>query len=1073
MPSKNGFFTIYSQEGDGLGGSEKPLPEQEPQTSYLVMGGSFTLAHKRWSKYKVGIAAEPSTTYGGRMLGLYNPKAKAKEIPVEEMKQAASYGSDDEYDLEKDFPTPQTTGWMKPLVLSALDPSGLLACAPSTTSASQLKVSGSYENDVESTDLPAISPRTKLIFSNEHSQADVPAWIEMMDRVGRVRQLAYVVRVVQRSRTRTGEDADANDCKVEEESNVDTFVRLRTGKELAHIMSIGQTVRTPSIEKSAPITLDNENLSEEDLKQELRQRSYSDENSLPRSSIERPERSTDASLRVSGPSPVGKSTRRITIGHTNSNSQDSEVDHWTTGDSDDIGIEMDEEDDEEDLDEESVEDEYLDLEEASSVSEISSESEEERTGALRKGKRLLGKSSKLVKKTVVGTGRMTAKTAVGTSSPRIYFSCHFACYAVTFSHTDLTIRDTGTTKLAKKAAKGTGKLSGKIAKGTVKQSKKVVKGTVKTGAKGLATAGSLTKKSGKALIAPVTRKSHKPPKAEPKKKHKEKEDVLGVSKTMRKLQKMERKTASAPTFIAGELCAPEQSCRAASSVLLRMSNVPFMSSAWHKCNDVLSAEVGYTNEQDRCFLEGSAVNLGVTPNKGDPTRGELIEGCLVARCLWESHWREEWCGMYESCLSFYSPLSSTACIDIAYIDITDVRPLDAGESSPLPGFPLLVLETAWLCHYVAFRDDESRDTFGEKLEYSIGRHVQMVEESASLEQSELRRARFWQGFQTLSETSLSSGTGKWAKISSNQKKKERSVLNARRMPFDIGRTDVLAVMSDGQKFVEDLLATALSFSLESLESDPENFVEFLDLTSQLRFLPLDEIDLTSPASFCLFMNVYHCLLQHALLLSVNGPLQKKSFSHFMKTSCYEIGSDVFSLSELQCCVIRGKMSKAGSGHKPPYVDASKKSQSYRYYALGYTDPRVHFILNTGDVSCPSSVPILTPSRLDEHLTTSTSLFLEKQMHVDMKRRTVILPKVCDVYRSDFGPGDSISVLRFCVGSMDVETASKVRLMLIDEHNLVVKYQHTQEQYHSQLKALGMGPISFHRVSSESLDLMDI
>mmetsp|Transcript_36950 Transcript_36950/g.89665 ORF Transcript_36950/g.89665 Transcript_36950/m.89665 type:complete len:550 (-) Transcript_36950:68-1717(-) len=549
--------------------------------------------------------------------------------------------------------------------------------------------------------------------------------------------------------------------------------------------------------------------------------------------------------------------------------------------------------------------------------------------------------------------------------------------------------------------------------------------------------------------------------------------MLEVSKRMRKLQKLERKTVNGPAFIAGELCAPEQSCRTASSVLLRMSNVPFMSSSWHKCSDVLAAEVGYTNEQDRCFLEGSAVNLGVTPSKGDSTHGELIGECVVARCLWESHWREELCGMYESCLSFYSPLSSSACQEIAFIDITDVRPLEAGESSPLPGFPLLVLETAWLCHYIAFRDDESRDTFGAKLEYAIQSHVQMVEQSASLEQSELRRARFWQGFQTLSETSLSSSTGKWAKISSNQKKKERAVLNARRMPFDIDKSDAIAVLSDGQTFVEKILSTVLSFSLESLESDPESFVEFLDLTSQLRFLPLDEIDLTNLHSFCLFVNMYHCLLQHSLLLSVNGPLDKKSVGHFMRTSCYEIGGDVFSLAELQCCVIRGKMTKVPSGHKPPYIDVPKKSQSYCYYALGFRDPRVHFVLNTCDAACPSSVPILIPSHLDEQLKTSSTLFLKKQMKVDMKRSTVVLPKVCEVFRNDFGPGDSLSVLKFCVASMDAEDASRVRLMLMDENKLVIKYQHTAEQYHASIKPLGLGGISFHRVSSESLDLMAI
>ena len=84
-----------------------------------------------------------------------------------------------------------------------------------------------------------------------------------------------------------------------------------------------------------------------------------------------------------------------------------------------------------------------------------------------------------------------------------------------------------------------------------------------------------------------------------------------------------------------------------------------------------------------------------------------------------------------------------------------------------------------------------------------------------------------------------------------------------------------------------------------------------------------------------------------------------------------------------------------------------------------------------------------------------------------------MPKVCDVYRSDFGPGDSLSMLKYCAGSMEAESASKVRVILMDEHNLVIKYQHTQEQYHAALKPLGTGKILFHPFSSESLDLMEI
>lgn len=63
----------------------------------------------------------------------------------------------------------------------------------------------------------------------------------------------------------------------------------------------------------------------------------------------------------------------------------------------------------------------------------------------------------------------------------------------------------------------------------------------------------------------------------------------------------------------------------------------------------------------------------------------------------------------------------------------------------------------------------------------------------------------------------------------------------------------------------------------------------------------------------------------------------------MKTNCYEIGGDVFSLVELECCVIRGSMSSP-INPRPPFAKASKRSLGHRVYALRFIDARINFIL---------------------------------------------------------------------------------------------------------------------------------
>ena len=136
-----------------------------------------------------------------------------------------------------------------------------------------------------------------------------------------------------------------------------------------------------------------------------------------------------------------------------------------------------------------------------------------------------------------------------------------------------------------------------------------------------------------------------------------------------------------------------------------------------------------------------------------------------------------------------------------------------------------------------------------------------------------------------------------------------------------------------EQFVEGLLLKACSFTVEMLERNPRDFVDFLDATSRLRSIDLRDLDLSSDAALCLVLNLYHCLLQHSLLLSIEGPPSKKSVGHFKRVSCYEIGNDVFSLAELECCLLRGRMNRP-TNPRSPYIEAPKASQTaYRHYAL--------------------------------------------------------------------------------------------------------------------------------------------
>ena len=111
--------------------------------------------------------------------------------------------------------------------------------------------------------------------------------------------------------------------------------------------------------------------------------------------------------------------------------------------------------------------------------------------------------------------------------------------------------------------------------------------------------------------------------------------------------------------------------------------------------------------------------------------------------------------------------------------------------------------------------------------------------------------------------------------------------------------------SAGVYLGEDSTATAASSSgTAALPSDPEQlWIDFLDGVSLLQCIDLSIVDNTSPEAACLFMNLYHCLLLHAYMV-VGLPNSLFKWSHFFRFCSYEAFGDIFSLAELEHCIMR-------------------------------------------------------------------------------------------------------------------------------------------------------------------------
>ncbi len=127
-------------------------------------------------------------------------------------------------------------------------------------------------------------------------------------------------------------------------------------------------------------------------------------------------------------------------------------------------------------------------------------------------------------------------------------------------------------------------------------------------------------------------------------------------KTYKKKSPSKRKSRSLTipnSVMAGQLKPPEQSLRTVGYIISKLSDSDSLESKSQL------ADLNPISDLDCSFLSGGTVELGVIPENGTPL-GEYI----VARALWESHWREEATVVYDTCIEFYSPLSSKASFSI-------------------------------------------------------------------------------------------------------------------------------------------------------------------------------------------------------------------------------------------------------------------------------------------------------------------------------------------------------------------------------------------------------------------------
>ena len=154
------------------------------------------------------------------------------------------------------------------------------------------------------------------------------------------------------------------------------------------------------------------------------------------------------------------------------------------------------------------------------------------------------------------------------------------------------------------------------------------------------------------------------------------------------------------------------------------------------------------------------------------------------------------------------------------------------------------------------------------------------------------------------------------------------------------------------------------------------------------------------------------MVQHAYLV-LGVPKSSFQWISYFNSISYQCSDDIFSLAELEHCVIRATMS-----YPTQFLSRFVLPKSSYDFAMTKRDFRINFALNCGSRSNPECVPVFKPALLNQQLDDVSRLYLTV---AKIKRRgnrdvEVILPRICLWFSDDFGAGSE-------------DTLEKIKLLL--------------------------------------------
>jgi len=358
---------------------------------------------------------------------------------------------------------------------------------------------------------------------------------------------------------------------------------------------------------------------------------------------------------------------------------------------------------------------------------------------------------------------------------------------------------------------------------------------------------------------------------------------------------------------------------------------------------------------------------------------------FVARALSDRHWIEEWAMVIGRYICFHTPDKSKAHFRVNLSNVTKSERLAPALCPQFFGYHVLALTTLGRTVYLMFASESQVDEWIEVVDSLRAPPLENNGSVSSLESDVVSKF-----------PEMRSLTDEFLHKSSMFQCKNRKILNCAKFYFRNDSDSNAA--ANPLALAEDALEKALKVPMtEGAEEDLERRRAFLDSAAELKRASVDNLDEESRLAF--FLNVYHVMISHAFLL-LGPPDSGLQWINYFNCQAYQVGDDLFSLSELEHCIIRANMAFPSQFLSKFLIPKSRYHMALR----SKSDFRINFALNCGSLSNPPRVLIYRPEKLSEQLDMASRLYLAAVTY----RRTscgdleIKLPKICQWYAEDFG-----------------------------------------------------------------------